>query len=61
MTLVNVAAMKVKVLVAHHAQLFVTLRTVACLAPLSMEFSSENTGVGSHFFLQGIFQTQGLI
>ena len=28
--------------------------------PLSMEFSSKNTGVGCYFFLQGIFPTQGL-
>ena len=29
-------------------------------APLSMEFSSKNTGVGCHVLLQGIFPTQGL-
>ena len=40
--------------------LFVTLWTVACQAPLSMEFSSKNIGVGCNFPLQGIFQTQGL-
>ena len=33
---------------------------IACLAPLPMEFSSQNTGVGSHSLLQGIFPTQGL-
>ena len=27
----------------------------ACQAPLSMEFSSKNIGVGFHFLLQGIF------
>ena len=27
-------------------------------APLSMGFSRQNTGVGCHFFLQGIFPTQ---
>ena len=32
---------------------------VACQAPLSMTFSSKNTGVDCHFLLQGIF-TQGL-
>ena len=40
--------------------LFVTLWTVACQAPLSMEFSSKNIGVGCHFPLQGIFPTHGL-
>ena len=40
-------------------QLFATLGTVACQAPLSMGFSCENTGVGFHFLLQGIFPTQG--
>ena len=29
-----------------------------CQAPLSMGFSSKNTGVGCHFLLQGIFPTQ---
>ena len=29
-------------------------------APLSMGFSSKNTGVGCHFLLQEIFPTQGL-
>ena len=32
--------------------------TVACQAPLSMGFSSKNTGVGCHVLLQGIFPTQ---
>ena len=27
--------------------------TVACQASLSMDFTSKNTGVGSHFLLQG--------
>ena len=40
--------------------LFVTPWTIACQAPLSVEFSSKNTGVGSHSFLQRIFPTQGL-
>ena len=33
---------------------------IALQAPLSLEFSRQgNTGVGCHFLLQGIFQTQG--
>ena len=32
--------------------------TIACQAPLSMGFSRQDTGVGSHFLLQGIFLTQ---
>ena len=36
-----------------------TLWTVACQAPLSMEFSSQNRGVVCHSLLQGIFLTQG--
>ena len=40
-------------------QLFATLWTVAREAPLSMEFP-ENTGVGCHFLLQGIFLIQEL-
>ena len=39
---------------------FVTPCTVAHQGPLSMGFSSKNTGVGCHFLLQGIFPTQGL-
>ena len=35
--------------------------TVACQAPLFMEFSRQaDTGVGSHSLLQGIFLTQDL-
>ena len=34
--------------------------TVACQAPLSMGFSRQESGVGCHFPLQGIFQTKGL-
>ena len=34
--------------------------TVAYQAPLSMGFSSKNTGVGCHFLLQGTLPTQGL-
>ena len=40
--------------------LFVTLWTVVCQAPLSMEFSGRNTGVGCDTLLQGNFPTQGL-
>ena len=39
--------------------LFVTPRTVARQAPLSMGFSSKNTGVGCHGLLQEVFPTQG--
>ena len=34
--------------------------TVICWAPLSMGFSSKNTGVGSHSLLQGIVLTHEL-
>ena len=37
----------------------VTPWTVVCQTPLPMEFCRRNTGVGSHFLLQGIFPTQG--
>ena len=40
--------------------LLATLRTVARQAPLSKGFSRQDTGVGSHALLQGIFLTQGL-
>ena len=33
---------------------------IACPAPLSVEFSRQNTGVGSHSLLQGVFPSQGL-
>ena len=42
-----------------HVQIFVTLGTIVCQAPLSMGFSRQNTGVGCHAFFQGIFPTQG--
>ena len=42
-----------------HVRFFATLWTVARQAPLSMGFSSKNTGVGYHALLQGIFLTQG--
>ena len=38
---------------------FVTSWTVAHQAPLSMGFSSKNTGIACHFLLQGISPTQG--
>ena len=38
---------------------FGTPWTVARQAPLSMDFSSQDTGVGCHFLLQEIFPTQG--
>ena len=37
-----------------------TLRAVAHQAPLSWDFPGKNTGVGCHFFLQGIFLAQEL-
>ena len=40
-------------------QLFATPWTIAHQAPL-WDFPGKNTGVGCHFLLQGIFQTQGL-
>ena len=40
-------------------QLFVTPRTVAFQAPLSMGFLRQNTGLSCHFLLQGISPTQG--
>ena len=40
-------------------QLFVTPWTIAHQAPLSMGFSSKNTGVGCHALFQGTFPTQG--
>ena len=38
---------------------FATPWTVAPQAPLSWDFPGENTGVGSHWLLQGTFPTQG--
>ena len=37
----------------------VTLWTVACQAPLSLDFPGKNAGLDCHFLLQGIFPTQG--
>ena len=41
------------------AQVFEIPWTVGCQAPLSMDFPGNNTGVGCHFLLQGVFPTQG--
>ena len=41
-------------------QLFAIPWTAAHQAPVSMESSGKNTGVGCHFLLQGNFLTQGL-
>ena len=43
-----------------HVQFFVTPWTVACQAPVSIEFPGNNTGVGCLFLLQGIFPIQQL-
>ena len=42
-----------------HVWLFLTLRTVAHQAPLSMGFSRQESWSGLHALLQGIFLTQG--
>ena len=52
--------MKIKWWCSQSCLTLATPRTVARQAPLSMGFSRQNTGVGSHFLLQGIFPTQGL-
>ena len=39
--------------------LFAISRTVAHQAPLSMGFSRQESGVGCHFILQGVFPIQG--
>ena len=41
-------------------QLFVALWTIARQDPLPRGSPGENTSVGCHAFLQGIFPTQGL-
>ena len=41
-------------------RLFATPWTVVCQALLSWDFPGKDTGVGSHYLLQGIFLTQGL-
>ena len=40
--------------------LLVTLWTVGCQVPLSVEFPGKNTGVGCHSLLQGIFPDTGI-
>ena len=42
------------------AQLFETLWTVTCQAPLSMGFPRQNTGVGCHTPLQGNLPNPGI-
>ena len=42
-----------------HDQLFVTLWSIPARLPCLWDFPSKNTGEGCHFFLQGIFPTQG--
>ena len=41
-----------------HVWVFVTPWIVAFQTALSLEFSRQETGVGCHFLLQGIFQTK---
>ena len=43
-----------------HVQLFATLWTIARQAPQSTGFCRQETGMGCHALLQGIFQTEGL-
>ena len=45
--------------VLSHVQFFVAPWTVACQAPLPMEFPGKNTGMGCCSLLQRIFPTQG--
>ena len=54
------SAVDSKCMHAKLLQLFATLWTTAHQAPLSMDSSGKNTGVGCHALLQGIFPTQGL-
>ena len=51
---------KVKMKSLNHVRLFVTLWTVVCQAPLSMEFSREEYWSGLPFPSPGLFPTQGL-
>ena len=50
---------KVQVKSLSCVRLFASPWTVAHQAPLPWDFPGENTGVGCHFLLQGIFSTQG--
>ena len=47
--------LKGKVKSLSHVQLFATPWTVACQAPLPMEFSRQEHWSGCHFFVQGFF------
>ena len=51
---------KKKVLLIQSCLLLCNPMTVAHQAPMPMEFSRQELGVGCRFFLQGIFPTQGL-
>ena len=54
-------SVEVKVKSLSRARLFVTPWTVAgTKVPHPWDFQVKSTGVGCHFLLQGIFQTQGL-
>ena len=53
----SIPAINVRVL--SHAQFFATPLTVAHQVPCPRDSPCENTGVGCHFHLQGIFLTQG--
>ena len=57
---VDVRKIKVKVKVAQLYRLLATPWTVACQAPLSMEFSRQEYWKGNLSLLQRIFPTQGL-
>ena len=54
----SIPAINVRVL--SHAQFFATPLTVAHQVPCPRDSPCENTGVGCHFHLQGIFLTQEL-
>ena len=43
-----------------HVQLFAAPWTIACQAPLSMDFPGKNTGVGGLFLLQGGLPNPGV-
>ena len=43
-----------------HVQLFVTLWSGSAKLLCLWNFPGKNTGIGWHFLLKGIFQTQGL-
>ena len=52
--------MKKKVKSLSGVRLFVIPWTIARQAPPSMGFPRQESGVGCHFLLQGIFLNQGL-